>query len=146
MRNKGHGRIEIRAIRTSTLLNDYTGFPHVGQVFRIDRTRADLSGQLKSKETVYGVTSLLPSEAPPDHLMAITRGHWKIENQLHWVRDVTFGEDKSQIRTKSGPRVFAILRNLVISVLRLIRCDNIAAGLRDLAWGGTEEALALIGC
>ena len=81
---------------------------------------ADLSGRVKSSETVYGVTSLAPSQADPKHLMALSRGQWHIENRLHWVRDATFDEDRSQIRAKKGARVFASLRNLVISILRLL--------------------------
>ena len=120
MRERGHGRIETRSIRTTTLLNDYVNFPYVRQAFRIDRVRADLSGRVKSSETVYGVTSLAPSQADPKHLMALSRGQWHIENRLHWVRDATFDEDRSQIRAKKGARVFASLRNLVISILRLL--------------------------
>lgn len=146
VREKGHGRIETRSIRTTTLLNDYVNFPYVRQVLRIDRVRADLSGRVKSSETVYGVTSLAPGQAGPELLMALSRGQWHIENKLHWVRDVTLDEDRSQIRTKKGARVFASLRNLAISILRLLGCDNIAAGLRSLAWGGSHRALALIGC
>lgn len=78
--------------------------------------------------------------------MALSRGQWHIGNKLHWVRDVTLDEGRSQIRTKKGARVFTSLRNLAISILRLLRCDNIAAGLRSLAWGGSHRALALIGC
>lgn len=128
------------------MLNGYIAFPHAAQVFRIERHRADLSGNLKSKEVVYGVTSLSPEKADAERLLALSRGHWEIENRLHWVRDVTFDEDRSQIRTKAGPRMFATLRNFAIGVLRLSGCNNIAAGLRNLSWGGARQALTLIGC
>lgn len=95
---------------------------------------------------VYGVTSLSPEKADAERLLALSRGHWEIENRLHWVRDVTFDEDRSQIRTKAGPRVFATLRNFAIGALRLSGYNNIAAGLRNLSWGGSRQALALIGC
>ena len=76
--------------------------------------------------------------------MESVRGHWSIENSLHWVRDVTFDEDRSQIRTGAAPRVFATMRNLVISLLRLNGVKSIASGLRKLSWNA-ELALELIG-
>jgi len=76
--------------------------------------------------------------------MSLIRGHWGIENKSHYVRDVTFDEDRSQIRKKSGPRVMATLRNFVISILRLIRHQNIARALRDIA-AKPHLALNLIG-
>ena len=63
-------------------------------------------------------------------MLALNRGHWGIENRLHWVRDVTFDEDRSQVRTAAGPHVMASLRNLAITVLRLAGCPSIAAALR----------------
>jgi len=85
-----------------------------------------------STETVYLITSLVEERADPP-LLALNRGHWAIENRLHWVRDVTFDEDRSQVRTRQGPRLMASLRNLAISLLRLIGTANIAAKLRELA-------------
>lgn len=131
---------------TSTALNGYLNFPHAAQVFRIERHRADLGGKLLSEEMVYGVTSLSPCQADSRRLLSLARGHWEIENRLHWVRDVTFDEDRAQIRTQGGPRVFATLRNLAISLLRLAGWDNIAAGLRKFGRCGATHALELIGC
>lgn len=82
------------------------------------------------REVVCGITSLDESKATPERLLALNRGHWCIENRLHWVRDVTFDEDRSQVRTKAAPRVMATLRNLAISLLRLRDCVNIAEALR----------------
>ncbi len=79
------------------------------------------------------ITSLDEYSTCPERLLKLNRGHWTIENGSHWVRDVTFDEDRSQIRTGSGPRVMATLRNLAISVLRLAGHKNIARGLRFLA-------------
>jgi predicted transposase YbfD/YdcC len=90
----------------------------------------ELSGATRSCETVYGLTSATSQKASPARLLDLTRGQWGIQNGLHWVRDVTFDEDRCQIRTGSGPRVMATLRNLAISVLRLAGAVNIAAGLR----------------
>ena len=87
----------------------------------------------KSVEVVYLITSADPCQAPPATLAAWVQGHWGIENRLHWVRDVTFGEDASQTRTGQAPRVMATLRNTAISLLRLAGWDNIAQALRPHA-------------
>ena len=94
---------------------------------------------------VYLITSLAAEEANPERLLALNRGHWEIENRLHWVRDVTFAEDHSQIRTGSGPRMMALLRNLAISLVRLRHSAQwVAEALRDLA-ARPHWALALLG-
>ena len=82
--------------------------------------------------TVYAITSLTAAQADPVLLARWLRGHWAIE-ALHWVRDVTFDEDRSQIRTSNGPQIMAALRNLVITALRLAGVTNIAAALRHHA-------------
>lgn len=81
-----------------------------------------------TEEVAYGVTSLTRQQAAPERLLALVRGHWHIENKTHYVRDVTYGEDKSQVRTGSGPRVMASLRNVAIGLLRL------------RGWPGTPKA------
>lgn len=93
---------------------------------------------------VYGVTSLAPAQADPARLVALHRGHWAIENRLHWVRDVTFDEDRSQVRKGVGARVMATLRNLAISLCRLAGAANIAAALRACAYDPARP-LRLIG-
>jgi len=142
--NKGHGRIETRGIQASSLLNEFLDFPHVGQVFRIDRKITDLQGENESHDTAYGITSLTPQQADPKRLLELARGHWQIENSLFWVRDVTFDEDRSQIRTGSAPQAFATLRNLAISLFRLSGYRNIASALRQHAWN-PGRALSLVG-
>lgn len=93
----------------------------------------------------YLITSLSPQKASPQRLLALNRGHWEIENRLHWVRDVVFGEDLSQIRTGAGPRVMATLRNLAISLIRLHRKScGIARALRDMA-ARPHLTLAMVG-
>jgi predicted transposase YbfD/YdcC len=79
------------------------------------------------------MTSLSPLKADPARLLELNRGHWSIENRLHYVRDVTFDEDRSQIRTKNAPRIMASLRNFAISVFRWFGRTNIAKTLRDMA-------------
>lgn len=76
------------------------------------------------------MTSLPPEKADPHRLLKLVRGHWQIENGLHWVRDVTFDEDRSQVRTGMGPRALASLRNLAISLFRLNGYTNVAQALR----------------
>jgi predicted transposase YbfD/YdcC len=136
--------VETREIWTSTQLNGFVDFPHVGQVARVERTRQQVtSGKVRS-EVVYLITSLSPEEAGPERLLALNRGHWEIENRLHWVRDVTFGEDHSQIRKGAGPRMMATLRNLAISLVRLYhKASGIAEALRDLA-ARPHLALAMV--
>ena len=90
------------------------------------------------------LTSLSADKADGPKLLEIIRGQWSIENSLHWVRDVVLDEDRSQIRTGSAPRLFATLRSLAISLLRLVGCKNIAAGLRELSWN-RDKVLLLLG-
>lgn len=143
--DKGHGRVETRRIWTSTALNNYLIFPHVGQVFCVQRHVFDCKKKKERQETVYGITALTPAQADPKRLLKLNRGHWSIENRSHYVRDVTFDEDKSQIRTGSGPQVMACLRNFAIGTLRVIKnASNIASALRDIA-AKPHRALELIG-
>ena len=95
---------------------DWIGFPGARQVAQVRRT-VTTNGK-KSVEVVYLMTSADPASAPPDTLAAWVQGHWGVE-VLHWIRDVTFDEDRSQVRTGHAPRVMATLRNTVISLLRL---------------------------
>ena len=106
--------------------------------------KRDLHGENPKKDIQLYITSLSAEEADSRALLEIIRGQWSIENSLHWVRDVTFDEDRSQIRTGSEPRVFASIRNLAISLLHLHGFKNIASSLRKLGWN-RELALSLIG-
>lgn len=128
-----HGRIETRSIRTADAAPETIDFPHAAQVFRLRRDRAGLDGARTSKEIVYGVTNLPAELAGPADLAAYARGHWTIENKVHYVRDVTFGEDHSQVRTGNAPRAMASLRNLAIGLLRQAGETNIAKALRHNA-------------
>ena len=135
--DKGHGRIEMREIWTSTELNGYIDFPHVGQVFRVKRTTTDLNGDVVRgrkgiEEISLGVTSMNEQRASAKELLRYNRGHWVIENKLHHVRDVTFDEDRSQVRKGNRPHAMATFRNLAISLLRLAGANNIAEATRYL--------------
>ena len=92
MTDKGHGRLEVRTLQSSSALNDYLDWPGVQQVFRLDRKRIILKSGEVQAETVYGITSLSAQRAGAASLQRLVRGHWSIENRSHWVRDVTFGE------------------------------------------------------
>lgn len=139
-----HGRIEWRQLTTSTAVNDYLNWPSVGQVFRVERkTWNKKSGQMRQK-VVHGITSLSPEKADPERLLSLVRKHWHIENRLHWVRDVTFDEDRSQVRVGAIPQVMAAIRNLAVTLMRVGGETNIAAGGRRFA-AQPEAALALIG-
>jgi len=71
------------------------------------------------EETVYGITSLSCQRAKPDQLNELWRKHWAIEDKLHWVRDVTFDEDRSTVRSGNAPQAMTAIRNIVISLFRL---------------------------
>jgi len=128
-RERGHGRHERRTLKVTAVAAGLR-FPHAAQAIQIVRRRKPLGSRKWSTETVYAVTSLTAAQARPDQLAAALRGHWAIEDRLHWVRDVTYGEDLSQVRTGSGPRVMATLRNLALAILRLAGATSIAAALR----------------
>ena len=140
----GHGRIEQRNITTSEALVGYSDWPGLAQVFELGRHVIDQKTGQERVEVVYGVTSLSPQRATPARLLALVRGQWQIENKSHWVRDVTFDEDRSQVRCGNIPQVMAALRNTAIGLLRWAGHTNIAAACRQLA-AQPVQALALIG-
>jgi predicted transposase YbfD/YdcC len=127
-RGRGHGRVELRTLKVVSVT--HFGFPHAAQVLQLTRKRRDLRTRRWQTVVVYALTSLAHAQASPARLADLLRGHWAIENGLHYVRDVTFGEDGSQVRTGSGPVVMACLRNLVIGRLHQTGTGNLAASLR----------------
>ena len=136
------GRVERRRLWASDLLVGYSDWPHLAQVCRLERTTFGKGGT--RRELAYAVTSLPPKEASPTRLLNLWRGHWGIENRVHWVRDVTLDEDRSQVRTGAAPQIMAALRNMTISLLRLASEQNIAAALRRHA-AQPSQPLALVG-
>jgi hypothetical protein len=130
-RDRAHGRVELRTLKAVTV--NHFGLPHAAQVLQVTRTTRELGTRRWRTVTVYAITSLTFAQANPARLADSIRGHWAIENGLHWVRDVTFAEDASQLRTGSGPQVMACLRNLVIGVLGRAGPVNLAAALRHHA-------------
>lgn len=131
--NRGHGRTEKRSLRVCTVPADapLPGFPSARQMLTITRERFNLHGvPIGEPDVAFAITNLSRQEAGPRDLARMLRGHWRIENSLHYVRDVTFGEDASRIRTGSGPRVMASFRNIAIAIHRLHGEANIASATR----------------
>jgi predicted transposase YbfD/YdcC len=140
--HRKHGdRVETRRLWASAALRGYSDWPGLGQACKMER-RVARRGEVRV-ETAYAVTSLGP-ETSPARLLRLWRGHWGIENRLHHVRDVTFGEDASQVRSGAAPEVLAALRNAAIGLLRGAGHTNIAAALRQHAWE-PGAALRLLG-
>jgi len=140
----GHGRIEKRFLTSSDELKEYTHWAGLHQVFELIRTIMTKKTGEVSKETVYGITSLSPEQANPLRLLELVRNHWHIENKSHWVRDVTFDEDRSQVRCGNTPQVMSSLRNTVIGLMRHRGIENIASACRRFS-AQPRLALELIG-
>jgi len=140
----GHGRVETRHRTTSEALVGSSDGPGMAQVFELGRHVITKKTGKERVEVVYGVTSLRPEWATPGRRLELGRGHWQIEHKSHWVRDVTFDEDRSQVRCGNIPQVMAALRNTAIGLLRYAGYSNIAAAGRRLA-AQPLQALALIG-
>jgi predicted transposase YbfD/YdcC len=140
-RDRGHHRVELRRLQVTTVAG--LDFPHATQAIRITRRIRPLRSRRWRTVRVYAVTNLTAAQAHPARLADWIRGHWGIE-ALHHLRDVTFAEDASQVRTGTAPRAMASLRNLAIGILRLRGDRNIAAALRRNARDATR-LLPLLG-
>lgn len=129
---KGHGRLERRVLIASTELNEFLGaaWPGVEQVFCLQRI-VEQRGQVRS-QTVYGISSLAPRQARASRLLVLVRAHWRIENRLHWRRDVTLGEDHCQVRKGTASQVMAALNNLVLAVFDFLGVGNVPQQMRML--------------
>ena len=140
-RDRGHHRVEVRRLQVATVSG--LGFPHATQAIRIIRRVRPLRSCRWRTVTVYAVTSLTAAQAHPARLADWIRGHWGIE-AVHHIRDTTFAEDASQVRSGSAPRAMASLRNLAIGILRARGHRNVAAALRRNARDATR-VLPLLG-
>lgn len=129
--DKGHGRLEVRTLTASAELKTYLGWPYAEQVFRIERTVTRLSDGKRTHEVSFGITSLKPAEATAQRLLALVRGHWQIENKLHYRRDATLREDWCQVRRGRAPRVLAILNNVLLGLLLRRKVENVPAARRQ---------------
>lgn len=127
-----HGRIETRKIWTTSALNDYLDFPHVGQAFVVERERIEKKTGKHSSELAYGITSRLPEHADARQVLTTNRGHWSIENSCHYVIDWNFDEDRSRIRTGHGPENITRLRRFAVGIIQSKGVSNVAQKMRQL--------------
>ncbi len=130
-----HGRIETRRIWCSTELNAYLDFPHVGQVFQIERESIDKKTGVIRLETALGITSRTPQQASPKRVLTVNRGHWSIES-VHYIIDWNYDEDRSQIRTGFGPENITRLRRFAVGILKSFQkpTESIAEMMRKLVF------------
>lgn len=144
--NRGHGREEVRTLGcTYDLPRHFTGFAGVRQIFRLERQVTHKKSGRASSEVVYGMTSLPRLLADAGQLLSLVRGHWTIENRVHYVRDVTFGEDASVVRKGNIPHIMAAFRNTAIALLRREGYGNLAAARRYFS-ANPKRALGIMGC
>ncbi|MCP5048287.1 MAG: ISAs1 family transposase [bacterium] len=148
--DKEHGRVELRNIWVSDepKVYNYADFPHSRQFFLVER-EVDRHQKGEWKHTVefaYGVTSLDKKQAGAQRLLELNRGHWEIENRVHYARDVTYDEDRCRIRTGNGPRTMAGLRNLSMGIARLMGFRYIPDAIRHFLFcRSRKETMALWG-
>lgn len=128
--DKAHGRLERRTLTASCLLNDFAAWEGIGQVFKIERHVTRLNTGKISRQTDYGITSLSPIQAPPHRLLALVRTHWRIENTLHYPRDVSLHEDACRVRYPQVQHALATLNNLVIGLIHLCHFDYVPTARR----------------
>jgi len=127
-----HGRIETRKIWTTTELNDYLSFPHVGQSFVIERHCIEKKSGKCSRETAYGITSQSPRDADPQSVLTTNRQHWSIENSCHYILDWNYDEDRSRIRKGYGPENITRLRRFAVGVIKSKHVRSVARKMRQL--------------
>ena len=130
-----HGRIETRRIWCSTAINTHINFPHVGQVFLIERESIQKKTGEYSREIALGLTSRTPQEASPQRVLAVNRGHWSIES-VHYIIDWNYDEDRSRIRTGFGPENVSRLRRFAVGILKSFQkpTQSIAELMRKLSF------------
>jgi predicted transposase YbfD/YdcC len=132
--NGEHGRLETRTITTTTDLNSYVNFPHVSQVFMIDRQSICKKTGITSQEKVYGITSQTTDQASPKKILTDNRGHWSVES-CHWMIDWNYDEDRGRIRTGYGPENITRLRRFAIGLLKAKKSkDTIPEMMKKLLW------------
>jgi predicted transposase YbfD/YdcC len=144
--NKGHGRIEIRTITTSEMLNAYSAWPGLAQVYRLERQfqwRRNGRCYRTSCEVEFGITSLMRKQASPLRLLNIRRAHWGIETGLHYRRDFTMKEDATRMTLGNMGKVMASINNLVLALIRYAKFQNAAQARRWFA-AHTSQAFALL--
>ena len=141
--DRRRGRTEVRTLKVSTEMNTYLAatWPYLAQVAQLTRTVTKAGST--TTEVVYLITTLTPCQAGPERLLELNRGHWSIENRSHYVRDVSFGEDRSRLRTGHAPQLMAAFRNLAITLIHRFGSCQIKATRRHFA-SCPLQALALL--
>jgi predicted transposase YbfD/YdcC len=127
-----HGRVESRAIWTSSALNDYLNFPGVAQVFAIERHTIEKKTGKTSTDIAYGLTDHTPQSADPARLLAFNRDHWRVEAH-HYILDWNWDEDRCTLRTGHGPENITRLRRFAVGLIKSKSDDSVAATIAKLA-------------
>lgn len=141
--SKGHGRLEVRTLTTSSQLNDFLDWPFLQQVFKLERTVTISKTGKRRHEIVYGVTSLAVEQTSPRQLLQMLRSYWHIENSLHYPRDVTLREDQTRFKAHSAAHCMAIINNLVLSIITKTGFPFVPSARRFFA-AHPEKALAAL--
>ena len=140
---KGHGHLEKRTITVSSMLAEYSTWPELAQVFKLESQRTDALG-VTTTELRYGVTSLPAQAAHPKRVLDLTRGHWGIENGLHYRRDATLREDHAQVRMGHAPQMLAVLNNTVLGLFARQGQTTIAHARRAFAYHFDKALASLV--
>ena len=141
--NKGHGRLEVRTLTTSSQLNDFLDWPFLQQVFKLERFITISKTGKRRHELVYGMTSLSAEQASPSQLLQMLRSYWQIENGLHYPRDVTLHEDHTRFKKHSAAHNMAIINNLLLALLAKSHFLFVPSARRYFA-AHPDQALALL--
>lgn len=128
--DKGHGRLEVRQLSLSSRMADRLEWPHISQVFKLEREAEEMRSGKKTVQVRYGITSIAPADADAARILELARGHWGIENGLHYRRDVTLGEDKCRMKSHRAGQALAIVNNLTIGLIRHAGWENVAEARR----------------
>jgi len=141
--NKGHGRIEVRTLTTSSQLNDFLDWPFLQQVFRLERKVTVPKTGKTCCEVTYGITSLSAEQASPEQLLRMLRSYWQVENGLHYRRDVTLHEDHTRFKKHSAAHNMAIINNIVLALVAKADYRFVPSARRFFA-AYPEQALSLL--
>jgi predicted transposase YbfD/YdcC len=141
--SKGHGRIEVRILTTSSQLNDFLDWPFLQQVFKLERFITILKTGRTRHEIVYGITSLSAEQVSPIQLLHMLRSYWQIENNLHYPRDVSLHEDQTRFKKHAAAHNMAIINNLTLALIAQSDFPFVPSARRFFA-AYPEHALALL--
>lgn len=141
--SKGHGRIEVRTLTTSSQLNDFLDWPFLQQVFKLERSVTVQKTGITRHEVLYGITSLSAEQASPKQLLEMLRSYWGIENGLHYRRDVTLHEDETRFTRDSAAHIMSVINNIVLSLIAKTDYQFVPSARRFFA-ANLEEAFNLL--